>query len=104
MQNRQIRAPINPPIQATAKCLISCQSERKAARRSPAASPSRFPSEPDRGGHCAEYAHQLGEWLHCGQDRGGEGVDLEQRRGAGGGLDMRSPLFRDGAAGCLVVG
>jgi hypothetical protein len=43
----------------------------------------------------------------CGgheQDRGGEGVDLEQQRGAGGGLDMRVALFGDGAAGCLEVG
>ena len=101
MQNRQIRAPINPPIQATAK-MPDFLPERK--KGGPAASPSRLPSGPDRGGHCAEYAHQLGEWLHCGQDRGGEGVDLEQRRGAGGGLDMRSPLFRDGEAGCLEVG
>jgi hypothetical protein len=43
----------------------------------------------------------------CGgheQDRGDEGVDLEQQRGAGDGLDMRVALFGDGAAGCLEVG
>jgi len=47
--------------------------------------------------------HQLGEWLHREQDRGGEGVDLEQQWGVGDGLDMGVALFRDAAAGCLEV-
>ena len=43
----------------------------------------------------------------CGgheQDRGGERVDPEQRRGAGDGPDMPVALFREAAAGCLEVG
>jgi len=39
-----------------------------------------------------------------GQDRGGEGVDLEQLWGVGDGPDMWVALFGDGAAGCLEVG
>ena len=34
----------------------------------------------ERGGILGECVHQMGEWLHRGQDRAGEVADLEQQR------------------------
>ena len=53
-------------------------------------------------GRCAEYVHQLGAWLHRGQDRGGGDVDPEHQWGVGDGLDMwvaPVPRWRGGLPG-----